>query len=154
MQFDEKFQKLVKTSDVSSQKISELLMNFSHPNILTKFSFLCNIFDVIFVTKHFDEFFLWSFHNKFLTYFLLPIILTNFSFYHFKILMYFLFLTFLTILTNFCFWFQIPCPPLPCHDYHHSPTDPNGSGLRRQLLDLPNERRWYGMPSERHQHQN
>ena len=56
---------------------------------------------------------------------------------------------------DFCsFVFQIPCSPLPCHDYHHSPTDPNGRGLRRQLLDLPNERRWYGMPSERHQHQN
>ena len=38
-------------------------MNFSHPNILTKFSFLCNIFDVFFVANHFDEFFFLSFQD-------------------------------------------------------------------------------------------
>ena len=48
---------------------------------------------------------------------------------------------------------QVPRASLHCYDHHHTPNHPDGSGHSGQLLDLPDEAGWPGMPRFRHQHQ-
>ena len=56
------------------------------------------------------------------------------------------------IITQVSSLLQVQCPQKYCHGHNNLTIGSNGCGLCRELLDLPNETRRFGMPSQRYQH--